>query len=227
MSAMFRWILLIAAIWLTGCAGTVKDTSRTFTKVVLDAGHGGHDSGATSRYSGSEKDLALDVVMRLQPKLQAAGLETTLTRGSDTFIPLDERAHISNRQNNVIFVSVHFNSSPNSAARGSEVYYKSRVSERIARNILNQITAIPGANSRGVKTANFRVIKKAEYPAVLVECGFVTNPIEGRRCATGAYRDSLAEAIARGIVIQRYGGTPILAQAGPSSQVNSVAQSGQ
>ena len=118
---VFRWLLLSVAIWLTGCAGTVKDTSKTFTRVVIDAGHGGHDSGATSRYGGREKDLALDVAMRLQPKLQAAGFETVMTRSTDKFIPLDGRARISNRQENVIFVSVHFNSSPRSSARGSEV----------------------------------------------------------------------------------------------------------
>jgi N-acetylmuramoyl-L-alanine amidase len=62
-----------------------------------------------------------------------------------------------------------------------------------------------------VKTANFRVLKKAQYPAVLVECGFLTNRYEGRRCASGAYREALAEAIARGLVIQRHGGVQMIA----------------
>lgn len=215
--SLIRWVLLSAAIWMTGCAGTVKDTSKSFTKVVIDAGHGGHDSGAKSRYAAHEKDLALDVAMRLQPKLQAAGLDTMMTRSTDKFISLDGRARMSNRQHNVIFVSVHFNYSPRSSAQGAEVYYKSRVSTGIARNILNQVAAIPGTVSRGIKTANFRVLKKAEFPAVLVECGFVTNPYEGRRCGSGAHREALAEAIARGIVIQRYGGVPVLALATPTT----------
>jgi N-acetylmuramoyl-L-alanine amidase len=115
--SLIRWVLLSAAIWMTGCAGAVKDTSKSFTKVVIDAGHGGHDSGAKSRYAGQEKDLALDVAMRLQPKLQAAGLDTMMTRSTDKFISLDGRARMSNRQHNVIFVSVHFNYSPRSSAR--------------------------------------------------------------------------------------------------------------
>jgi N-acetylmuramoyl-L-alanine amidase len=214
--ALIQWVVVVMAICLGGCAGTVRDTSHTFTRVVIDAGHGGHDNGATSRYAGQEKDLALDVAMRLQPKLRAAGFETVLTRSNDQFIALDQRARISNRQENAIFVSVHFNCAPQSHARGSEVYYKSRVSAPIARNILNQILAISGTTSRGVKTANFRVLKRATFPAVLVECGFVSNPYEGRRCASGAFRESVAQAIARGIVIQRYGGLQMVAQTTPA-----------
>ena len=224
--ALFRLVTLFLALWLGACASSVRNTSRTFTRVVIDAGHGGHDSGAKGRYAPPEKELALDVAMRLQPKLRAAGFETVMTRSDDRFIQLDQRARISNRQHNAIFVSVHFNYSPRAYPRGSEVYYKSSVSSGIARNILNQIAAIPGATSRGIKTANFRVLKKATFPAVLVECGFVTNPYEGRRCASGAFREALAEAIARGIAIQRYGGTPMVAQTTPPAAPAPAASAG-
>ena len=200
-----RVFLLLVACWLTGCAGGVKDTSRSFNRVVIDAGHGGHDNGTTSRYAGREKDGTLEVAMRLKPKLEAAGFSTVMTRRDDTFIELDERARISNRQSNALFVSIHFNDSPNSSAHGTEVYYNSRVSTRTAQNILNQITSLPGTVDRGVKFANFRVLRKNEYPAVLVECGYFSNPGEGRRCASGDYREALASAIARGVVIQRHG----------------------
>ena len=202
---------VIAACFFSGCASGVKDTSRTFTGVVLDAGHGGHDSGTTSRYAGREKDATLDVIMRLRPKVQSAGFHTVMTRSDDTFIPLDTRAAISNRQHNVIFVSVHFNDTRRSGIRGTEVYYNSQCSVEIARNILNQVAAIPGASSRGIHTANFRVLRKAQYPAVLVECGYFSNPYEGRRCGSGAYHEQLAAAIARGISIQRHGSAPMLA----------------
>lgn len=201
----------VVACLFSSCAGGVKDTSRTFTGVVLDAGHGGHDNGTTSRYAGREKDATLDVVMRLRPKVASAGFRTVMTRSDDRFIPLDTRAAISNRDRNVIFVSVHFNDTRRSHIRGTEVYYNSRCSAEIARNILNQVAAIPGASSRGIRTANFRVLRKAQYPAVLVECGYFSNPVEGRRCAKGAYREQLAEAISRGISIQRHGGGAMLA----------------
>jgi N-acetylmuramoyl-L-alanine amidase len=190
------------ACLLGGCAG-VKDTSRTFTRVVVDAGHGGHDSGARSRYAGREKDLALDVAQRLAPKLEAMGFETVMTRSDDRFIPLDTRVRISNSQRNAIFVSIHFNYSPKSWVSGAEVYYKSRCSIGIARNILDQMCALPGVSSRGVRSANFRVLKRAEYPAVLVECGYLTNRAEGRRCAGSSHREALATAIARGIWEQK------------------------
>lgn len=210
-----RSLVLFAAgvgmFLFSGCAGGVKDTSRTFSGVVIDAGHGGHDSGTKSRYAGREKDATLNVVMHLRPKVAAAGFRTVMTRSDDTFIPLDTRASISNRQQNVIFVSVHFNDSPRSGIRGTEVYYNSRCSAEIAQNILNQVAALPGASSRGIRTANFRVLRKAQYPAVLVECGYFSNPYEGRRCGSGAYHEQLAEAIARGISIQRHGSAAMLA----------------
>ncbi len=201
----------VAACLFSSCATGVKDTSRTFSGVVLDAGHGGHDSGTRSRYAGREKDATLDVVMRLKPRVQSAGFHTVLTRSDDTFIPLATRAAISNRQSNVVFVSVHFNDTRRSGIRGTEVYYTSPCSAQLARNILNQITAIPGTSSRGIHTANFAVLRRAQYPAVLVECGFFSNPFEGRRCGSGAYREQLAEAIARGILIQRRGAGAMLA----------------
>jgi len=208
------WIAVLlsaAALLLGGCAGGVKDTSRTFSTVVIDAGHGGHDNGASTRYAGREKDSTLDVAMRLRPRLQAAGFHTVMTRADDTFIPLETRAAISNRQGNAVFVSIHFNDSPKTSVRGTEVYFNSRCSAEMARNILNQVAAIPGASSRGIHTANFAVLRRNEYPAVLVECGFLSNPYEGRRCGSGWFHEDLSEAIARGIVIQRHGGSTMMA----------------
>lgn len=209
---LFSLIAALVALCFGACStGGVKDTSRTFKRVVIDAGHGGHDSGATTRYGGKEKELALDVALRVRAKLETAGFDTVMTRKSDVFISLDKRAKISNKQSNAIFVSIHFNYSPNPGIRGSEVYYKSRCSTRIAQNILAQISAIPGFSNRGVRNANFRVLTKNQYPAVLVECGYLTNPSEGMRCANGAAREALAEAIAQGIIIQRHGGGSMVA----------------
>lgn len=209
--AGIRILFAFVACFFAACAGGVIDTSRSFKTVVIDAGHGGHDSGATTRFAGREKDHALSVVRRLEPKLKEAGFKTVMTRSDDRFIPLDTRARISNRQSNTIFVSVHFNYSANRSIHGAEVYYKSRCSQKIASNVLSQITALPGVNSRGVKTANFRVLKRNRYPAILVECGFLTNPAEGSRCASGAFHEALATAIARGLVIQRFGGEQLVA----------------
>lgn len=209
--AWVRFLFVVVACFLGACAGGVIDTSRTFDTVVIDAGHGGHDTGTTSRFGGREKDHTLSVVRRLKPQLEAAGFKTVLTRSDDTFIPLPTRARISNDQTNTIFVSVHFNDSPNSSVHGCEVYYKSRCSADIASKVLAQITALPGVSSRGVRTANFAVLRRNHYPAILVECGFLSNPAEGRRCASGSFQDAVAAAITRGLVAQRYRGTEMMA----------------
>jgi N-acetylmuramoyl-L-alanine amidase len=202
----WAWALLAAAVaLLTGCESTtrVKDTSRTFMTVVVDAGHGGHDTGATSRWAGQEKNAALDVARRLDQRLRAAGFKTVMTRKGDYFVPLDGRTRISNRQDNAIFVSVHFNHGKSRSANGAETYYRSKPSREIAVNIQRRLAALPGTASRGVKTANFRVLRRNGYPAVLVECGFLSNPSEGARCASPQYREMLAAAIANGIYAQR------------------------
>ena len=86
------------------------------------------------------------------------------------------------------------------AIHGAETYYRSSVSRELAERIQQSISRLPGASSRGVKTANFRVLKRNAYPAVLVECGFVSNPSEGRRCASPEYHERVAAAIAGAVI---------------------------
>ncbi|HVF72623.1 MAG TPA: N-acetylmuramoyl-L-alanine amidase [Chthoniobacterales bacterium] len=198
-----------ASLLLVGCGGAsgirVKDTTRTFTTVVVDAGHGGKDNGANRRYGGAEKHATLDVAQRLAQKLRESQFNVVMTRSSDEFVALDRRAAISNRQNNAIFVSVHFNDSGRRGIRGFETYYHSPVARPLAHRIQQQIMTLPGAVNRGVKTANFRVLRRAKYPAVLVECGFLSNRKEGAAARSAARRDGLADKIAEAIVDQRYG----------------------
>ncbi len=199
--------LVGVAMFLGACATTVrvKDTSRTFTTVVIDAGHGGAAAGTRSRWGGMEKDATLAVAQRLQPKLQAAGFKTVMTRTSDVDVELNQRARISNRQKNAIFVSIHFNEARARRISGTETYYKSRPSIELAWRIQRNVSSLPGNSSRGVKTANFRVLRLNEYPAVLVECGFLSNPREGARCRRPDYQEQLASAIASAIIAQRGG----------------------
>lgn len=196
-------MILAAGMLFSGCATGVKDTSRSFKTVVIDAGHGGHDNGARSRWGGQEKNNTLSVALKLEPKLRAAGFKTVMTRNGDYFVPLDERAKISNRQGNAIFVSIHFNHSPKRRISGAEVYYKSESSRVIAQRILANLGALPGLDSRYVKTANFRVLKKNQYPAVLVECGYLSNRSEGRLSANAQQHERLANAIAKALIEQR------------------------
>lgn len=224
-------ILALGSLFaLASCETTAvvnrQNTSRSFTTVVVDAGHGGKDSGAVRRYSPAEKAVALDVAQRLNHKLRAARFQTVMTRNSDVFIPLDQRVAIGNQQPNSIFVSVHFNDSRRRSARGVETYYASPYARSLAQRISRKLLTLPGASGGGVRTANFRVVRNAAYPSVLIECGYLSNRTEGRRAGSKDYRDMLAEKIAEAIVEERYGTSSppgILAQAGRPRSVGGAA----
>jgi N-acetylmuramoyl-L-alanine amidase len=210
MRRLLCYALIPAAGALLASCGTgpeirVRDTTRTFTTVVVDAGHGGKDNGAFRRYGGAEKSATLDVATRLASKLRESQFRVVMTRSNDVFIPLDQRAAISNQQSNAIFVSVHFNDSGRRGIRGFETYYHSSVARTLAYRIQQHLLTLPGAVNRGVKTANFRVLRKAQYPAVLVECGFLSNRKEGAAARSAGRRDNLADKIAEAIVDERYG----------------------
>src|SRR5436189_1591659 len=194
---------------LAACTTTrgpsVKNTSKTFSTVVVDAGHGGKDSGAYRRYGPPEKLVSLDVAQRLNRKLRESQLKTGMTRSSDVFIPLDERVTIENSQKNAVFVSIHFNDSRRRGIRGFETYYHSGASIDLASRIQEKLMTIPNSTNRGIHTANFRVLRNATCPAVLVECGFLSNRSEGNQARDWEYRELLADRIAEAIVEQRYG----------------------
>ena len=114
--AFFASLAACSTVTTTG----VKNTGKTFNTVVVDAGHGGKDSGAYRRYGPPEKLVALDVAQRLNRKLRESQLKTVMTRNSDVFIELNDRVAIENAQKNAIFVSIHFNDSRRRGVRGFE-----------------------------------------------------------------------------------------------------------
>ena len=209
MRQLIKRLAVLASLGLLASCATApqtgKDTSHTFTTVVVDAGHGGKDSGAYRRYGGAEKVATLDVARRLERKLRESQLQTVMTRSSDVFISLDERVAIENRQKNSVFVSIHFNDSRRRVIKGFETYYHTAYARDLAERIQSKLLKIPGARNRGVHLANFHVLRLADYPAVLVECGFLSNRSEGGEARSSEYRELLADKIADAIVEQRYG----------------------
>ena len=210
MSGFLNRIVTIGFVaLLPACASmrhaAVKNTSKTFSTVVVDAGHGGKDSGAYRRYGPPEKMVALDVAQRLNRKLRESQLKTVMTRDSDVFIPLNDRVAVENAQKNAIFVSIHFNDSRRGRIRGFETYYHSGVSFDLADGIQAKLMTIPNSANGGVHTANFRVLRLASCPAVLVECGYLSNRSEGNKTRDWEYRELLADRIAEAVVEQRYG----------------------
>ena len=178
---------------------------RRIAKVVLDAGHGGKDTGAKSVRSGVEKTIVLDTTLRIARLLEAQNVEVILTRSTDKFITLDERSNISNRRKADLFVSIHADSAANRQARGYTVFVAPESPSKAARALANAIDkrmAAMGVSSRGVKKAYkpWRVLMRTKAPAVLIELGFLSNYSDARQLANPAHRQMLARGIAKGIM---------------------------
>jgi N-acetylmuramoyl-L-alanine amidase len=170
--------------------------------IVVDAGHGGHDRGGVPYQRIGEKGMTLDVSLRLRQVLQARGYRVIMTRTNDVFIPLGTRVAIANANRGAMFVSVHFNSSRRAGANGVETYYYRSDSASLAASIHRNVVAGAPTENRGIRRRGFFVLRRTRIPSVLVECGFLTNPAEGRLAQSASYRQQLAERIARGIARQ-------------------------
>ncbi|MEM1083521.1 MAG: N-acetylmuramoyl-L-alanine amidase [Verrucomicrobiota bacterium] len=176
--------------------------ARSFRTVVIDPGHGGHDKGGQWGLV-YEKHLALDTAARLEKELKKRGFRTVLTRRSDYFISLPERVRIGKKYRNSIFVSIHYNYTWKQHVAGLETFYTSAQSKPLASYIQHGMMRKVRTTNRGAKFARYYVIRHATNPAVLVECGFVSNAKERSRMKSAWWRQSLAEGIADGIVRYR------------------------
>ena len=180
---------------LSGALLASTGSALAFKTVIIDAGHGGRDLGAADSYV-YEKHVNLDVARRLERSLKEAGFKTVMTRTTDEFIALSERSSRANRYRNAIFVSVHFNSAYRTSAVGIETFYRSSGSEKFAKYVQTEL----GSTDRGVKTANFSVLRYTKHPAILVEGGFISNKAERSKMLDPQFRQVVADSIARGII---------------------------
>ena len=201
-----RQIVLLFLVSASDCL--IADFAKgagSFSTVVIDPGHGGFDRGGIPGQLVPEKMVALDTALRLQKILERAGVRTVMTRTTDVFVPLPMRTAIANAQRDAIFVSIHYNASPRWRAHGIETYCEDSagapLAARIQRDILTQVSA----ENRGVKRAEYYVLRNCQIPAVLVECGFLSNRSEGAGARSASRRDDLADKIAEAIVDQRHG----------------------
>ncbi len=170
--------------------------------IVIDAGHGGVDMGAIGRQGTREKDINLDVSMRLKELLEGAGAHVVMTRWSDDYVSLYERAFLANYLFADLFVSVHANNHRNYSIHGSEIYHlpgrleSMLLAEKVAANLaLNT-----GLVSLGVKTNDFVVIRETQMPSILVEMGYLSNFEEEKVLKTDEFRENAAVGIFQGII---------------------------
>ena len=193
-------------------------SSEIFNTVVLDAGHGGHDSGSKGVY-GYEKNYALAMVLVVREALIKRGFKVILTRSNDTFLTLQSRVALANKTPNSIFISIHFNSggsaasgietfaltpqgSASSLARGGGFSNSARIGNQFDSENIALATAVHAQVvhrfkliDRGIKRARWTVLTGCNRPGILFEGGFVTNARECQLIASDQYRKALAEAI--------------------------------
>lgn len=180
--------------------------------VVIDPGHGGSDTGAIGFSGVCEKDVALAVALRTEKLLRAAGAQVIMTRTEDTDVSyagdsavheLQARVDVGrNHPEAELFLSIHCNSFTNPDAHGMETYYypKTDADERFATLLNEELAAAGGLYNRGVKYANFYVMRHSPMPASLVELGFLSNPQEEALLGGAEYQETMAQAIFRAIV---------------------------
>ncbi len=174
-------------------------SAQAYKWVVLDPGHGGKDNGAY--WSGvREKTLNLDLARRVQAILKSKGVPAVLTRTSDVYVSLDQRAAIANKYSDHLFVSLHFNASLNRSVTGIESFYYSSNGRKLASAIQSSLASRIRTKNRGLKKRSYKVLMKTKGTAALVECGFISNAWERKRCNSDWFRQILAEQIAKGIV---------------------------
>ena len=176
-----------------------QDIGSSSTTVVIDAGHGGFDRGGIPGQRIPEKEMTLEVARRLENVLAADGYRVVMTRDSDVFVPLGTRVAIANSYRKAIFVCIHFNSAGRVGADGIETYFYGRDSLPLASAVHHFVAGGAPSPNRGVRRRGYYVLRKARVPAVLVECGFLTNPTEAASIQNSSYRQKLAEEIAAGI----------------------------
>jgi N-acetylmuramoyl-L-alanine amidase len=200
--------------------------ARTIKTICLDPGHGGKDTGNRTFWH-SEKAVTLAMASELRDQLKKAGFNVILTRTADKYVELSDRPALANRRNADLFVSLHFNAietgrdevsgpetycitpvgASSSNAQGEGRDHGSTMANRyecksllFAYQIEKSLVQNLGVNDRGVRRARFAVLCDAAMPGILIECGYMTHPVEGKKILDAAYRRQMAQAIVKGIL---------------------------
>jgi len=170
--------------------------------VIIDAGHGGKDQGAVW-YGVKEADLNLKVAKKVQTLLRAYKIESIMIRSTDKFVSLEDRTKVTNKYKDAIYVSIHFNAVPLKlrAVNGVETYYTSSEGKKIASLVHSGIVKTTGAKDRKIRENNkYKVLTGTKCPAILIECGYISNYSERQKCKSSYYQSLCAGGIVDGIV---------------------------
>ena len=214
--------IIIAIMVLTSivCAVTthaVMQFKFSAPLVIIDAGHGEPDGGCVGNLGSIEQKINLSVAKKVAEVLEAKNIKTILTRSDSLGLwteksktirekkieDMKKRVEIMKRSGADLFISIHMNSYPTKAASGLRVFYDRNHTEisALAENIQTRMSDVTGAVMSGVKPADrtLFLLKDTPMPAILIECGFLSNPSEEKKLMDSEYRSRLAWAIADAI----------------------------
>lgn len=214
---------LLLLITVCGAAGeklknhilTDEETSAAVSRVerlvVLDPGHGGIDAGKIGVNGAEEKEINLNISLKIKKFLEENDISVIMTRESDERLAdtqkgdLKERVRIMNEERPELVVSIHQNSYQGADVRGPQVFYYTDSDEgrTAAETIQSELNGIEPAYAREVKAnTSYYILKNSEVPVIIAECGFLSNAEEAENLINEEYQETVANAVARGI--QKY-----------------------
>jgi len=177
--------------------------ANSLSTIIIDPGHGGKDPGALGKVS-QEKTINLQLALNLQTQILELMPEkkVILTRDSDIFVSLKERARFTQQYEDSIFISLHANSSTFVSASGYEIFYTKKLdnNKKLARTILENIESdFPSLRNRGLKNGNLYVLNNSMVPSVLIEIGFISNEEEEKLINSPDFILKLSQTIAKAL----------------------------
>lgn len=222
----YTWLISVVFLFIaafTLCAKALERTQAvaafddTGMRIVLDAGHGGIDGGVTGRNSGvRESDVNLAITLKLKEKLEEMGFDVILTRKTDAGLydttakgfkrrDMEKRREIIQKANPAFVLSIHQNYYPSATSRGAQIFYEqnSEKSYRLANVLqdkMNGIYALEGVKERKAMIGEYFILRCADCPSVILECGFLSNAKDEALLTDGAWQVKLSEAIAMGVM---------------------------
>lgn len=209
-------VTLVSVISVYTLIFDTKTVSVTTNTVIIDAGHGGEDGGAVGKNGTKEKDLNLQIALKLKKSLIENGFNVILTRENDNMLndpnetkhkkrsDLNNRVKISKKFDNAIFISIHMNYFDDSTQKGAQIFYSknNEKSQILAKAIDDELkSSVDISNKRVFKPAGNEIfiMKHITLPACLIECGFISNREEEKLLADDNYQNKIVNAITCGI----------------------------
>ncbi len=193
--------------WIVSTKGIEKNIDHGISKllenkvIVIDAGHGGKDYGATGvNFDTIEKKLNLSIALILQNKLEATGAEVIMTRTTDKKISLQQRVDTSIYSNADAFISIHHNTNPDYYLNGTITYYYSKDDKNLANLIHSELVKYISLNDLNTRHGDYFVIRENPNPSIIIESAFISNYHDELKVNSTKYLENAAEGIFQGII---------------------------